>query len=364
VITHKPALNREDLESLEGSRLETHLKAAGWVETDRAPEFSVWKVEKDGQLFEILVPLDQSVDDYVERMDDALQTLVVVEHRTAREVFSTLKASMVDRFRARLVTVDDKTVLPLAAGALAIQGVRDLVLSAALVEDQGTQPFFATPNRARVMHLLRDHELAQTTEGSFVINVVARFPRTLFRVAPERRLLARLAKALAGVRDASNEATDSAYLSQVESGVSANLCAALGRTSVSERIKAVEFGWDWASEFESDKLPQSISFSHDTITHVREAGKLLRDVKPLSYVVLGRVKTLHHQQENSGYVTVEEPAGKVARVRLYLQGEEHQIAIRAYTSQELVTCSGQLIKRGREGSLMGVKGFKIVPQNG
>lgn len=361
----KPELERADLESLSGTRLESYLRNNGWAETDREPEFSVWnRKARDGRVYEVLVPLDASFADYAERMDDALQTLVVVEHRTSREVLATLKTGLIDRFRARLVTVGERTTLPLAVGVAAFQGVRDLLLAAALAEDHGALPYYATPKRQRVVQLLRGAELDQTAEGSFVINVSMRLPRTLFPHAEppkERRLLARLAGALSAVQAAADEATDTAYFSQVSAGVSANLCAALGRTSITDRIRSVEFGWEWAGDVASESLPQSLSFSHEAIRRIGAAGKVLRKVNPQQYVVLGRVKTLHHQEADSGFVTVEESGGRaVSRVRIFLAGEEHQAAIRAYRSQEQVTCTGELLKRGREGSLMGAKGFRIV----
>lgn len=84
-------LPKDKVAALEPSDLEDYLRDRGWKpETDRStPKVGAFRhAAEDG--VEVLVPRDRQLGDYALRVGDVLQTLAVVERRTAWEVFEEL----------------------------------------------------------------------------------------------------------------------------------------------------------------------------------------------------------------------------------------------------------------------------------
>jgi len=80
---------------------------------------------------------------------------------------------------------------------------------------------------------------------------------------------------------------------------------------------------------------------------------------------VGKVKRLEHEGAAEGTIAIEGPVDhKVRRVTLVLQGQDHDLAHRAYKSQQLVRCVGELVHHGAAYQLIGAKRFGLVlPDN-
>lgn len=84
--------DREMLSKISPSQLVAYLEARGW-RRERLFENKggLWRLGlANGEQFEILVPLQATLRDYVARLIDAIDTLEVVEERSQLEIFRDL----------------------------------------------------------------------------------------------------------------------------------------------------------------------------------------------------------------------------------------------------------------------------------
>jgi hypothetical protein len=79
------------LKTVQPEIIQTHLQATGWQETGRIynDTGAIWRFKKDSiNEYEILLPLQQNLGDYAERISDILKTLEIVENRNQFDILS------------------------------------------------------------------------------------------------------------------------------------------------------------------------------------------------------------------------------------------------------------------------------------
>jgi hypothetical protein len=350
------------------ARVASYLKVNGWEQFDEFPgKATLWRLKRDatGDDYEVLLPSDLALKDFSARMVDLVHTLAAAEGRSVNGVLATL-ITPIDSMNVQIERDDtaDGTI-SLSDGARAFQGVKELFHAAAASLEE-PRPFYSTRSGGDAAKLLRSARLGQTQRGSYVISVHTPLPETLFhsQVEPiERRVLRRLVSGVGAARDAANEGTEEAFKTRVVSGVSANLCLALSKFGGGKQFRAVtlRFNWSWTHPVPPGEL-REYRFTPPLIDVIREGGERLKSVEPnKEFILVGRVKRLEHEGETAGTIAVEGPVdNKVRRVILILNGDDHDTAIRAYKSQELVVCTGELVRHGSVYHLIGTKNFGLV----
>ncbi|HEX8702611.1 MAG TPA: hypothetical protein VF815_27505 [Myxococcaceae bacterium] len=350
------------------SRVLAYLKVNGWEQFDEFPgRATLWRLKRDatGDDFEVLLPTDSSVKDFSARMVDLLGTLAAAEGRSVGGVLATL-ITPIDAMNVQIEREDtDDGTISLSDGARAFQGVKELFHAAAASLEE-PRAFYSARSGGDAAKFLRSARLGQTQRGSYVIAVQTPIPETLFhsQVEPiERRVLRRLVSGIGAARDAAYEGTEEAFKARVVSGVSANLCLALAKFGGGKRFRAVtlRFNWAWTLPVPQGEV-RDYRFTPPLIDAIREGGERLKFIEPKKeFILVGKVKRLEHEGEAEGTIAIEGQVDhKVRRVTLVLQGEDHEKAIQAYQSQELVRCLGELVRHGRSYHLVGAKRFGFV----
>lgn len=354
------------------ARVVAYLKFNGWEQFDEFPgRATLWRLKREetGEDFEVLLPTDLALKDFSARMVDLVSTLAAAEGRSIGGVLTTL-VSPLDSMNVQIERDDtDDGTISLVDGARAFQGVKEL-LHAAAASLEEPRPFYSTRSGGDAAKVLRNARLGQTQRGSYVISVQTPVPDTLFneQLEPiERRVLRRLVSGVGAARDAAHEGTEEAFKTRVASGVSANLCLALAKFGGGKKFRAVtlRFNWAWTYPIPQGEL-RDYRFTPPLIDAIREGGERLKHVEPnKEFILVGKVKRLEHEGETAGTIAIEGQIDhKVRRVTLVLQGEDHDKAIRAYKSQELVRCLGELIRHGSAYHLIGARKFGFVlPDN-
>lgn len=357
-----------------------YLRARGWREAGKigAAKGLVWTycLDERGE-YELQLPLDPNLRDFTRRMYEVLETLEDVEQRSQVDILQDLATVAGDLIRVRLDRVDVQNgTIPLDVGVVLVESIRDLVAAAAS-STVAPKPYYQARRHSQVSEYLQKVRLGQTQQGSFVVTVLSRVPPEVpiggvaLPMAGqsedpfERRVTTTLASGLqvahqvAGLDHPYNDMDD-----LVRQGVSANLCEALASIGRGEAVRQVDVSFHWATVRPAPRQsPRLLTFRSDALAVVGEMGRVLREFAPREDVELVGVVTRLERQtgEDAAEVTVYGSVdGTPRKVRIYLDGPHHQLAIRAYESRTPVVCVGDLFRDGRSFVLRNPRGFALT----
>jgi hypothetical protein len=274
----------------------SYLRSNGWRKGGEQPgNWSRWlRADRDGDEFEVTVPLNHQFRDFAARMGDVLQVLAACEGRSQLQILRDLQVMGADVIRLRLVDAEfaDATV-PLDEGVIFVERSRDLMLAVACAV-VNPRAYYPSRKPAQAIDYIRKARLGQTEAGSFVVTILSLVPPSLS--APDGQLIAmeepyerqvtqRLAIALNAVRQAAEDAATTGqvnrFVEAVPSGVSANLCDALagmGSFSEGSRRLAIEFSWSRNRPLaRSAEVPNQVFFDSDAFPLIRQPPFISRN---------------------------------------------------------------------------------------
>jgi len=102
-----PWSDRSALQALRPLEIAASLRARGWREAQVIPsKGSVWSAGANGNAFEIQLPLNHGLADYLTRLCQALETLALAEGRSPAQVWEDLTTSGADVVRAAVQRPD------------------------------------------------------------------------------------------------------------------------------------------------------------------------------------------------------------------------------------------------------------------
>jgi hypothetical protein len=369
------------LSALRPLEVVSYLRSDGWRKDGEQPGgWSRWlRTDRDGEEFEVTVPLNAQFRDFAARMGDVLQVLATFEGRSQLQILRDLQVIGADVIRLRLMDADlaDATV-PLDEGAIFIERARDLVLAGACA---AVNPRASYPSRkpAQAIDYIRKARLGQTEPGSFIVTILSPVPPSLADPSGrlvaldepyERQVTQRLATALDAVRQAAEDAATSgqvdSFVRAVSRGVSANLCDALASMGSSgEGHRAVEFLFSWSRNrplAPEAGIPDRIRFSPDAFPVIRQAAVYLKESTPREeFEVSGLVVRLDRPDALApGKVTIHGLIDDQPRkVVVELRDPDYHQAVTAHDQGRVVRCSGVLVREGRAFRLQEPYGFVV-----
>ena len=327
----------------------------------------------------MLVPMASAFSDFSRRVRELIETLQVEEKRGLPEILEDVTTPHADIVRARLAPDGDTNgTLPLEDGANVFQQMRDLMLSAACAA-VSPREVFAKRKPDQAMKYLREARIGQTQRGSYVITVLSPLPpaflsgnQTLLLAEVEeepftRRTVRILADALTataeGVQSAAASGKLDALTAGVARGVSANLCEAILGLHEGSGGRGLEFSFSWAPSRGAPGNIKSVQrLQADSMPYLEEASRDFRQTSELEGAeVFGVVHRLQHLDGNAADVTIVGTVDAERRtVVTELQGEAHNIAIRAYQERLAVRCLGELVKDRKSYRLKNPHDFRSM----
>jgi len=359
-----------------------YLRSTGWRQVDRLGDRGVvWTfTASNGDGFEILLPLNRDLADFLPRMADALSVLERAERRSQLEIVRDLIAAPADviRIRAQQPESRDGTI-PLDDGVELVQRAREMLLAAACAAVQ-PKAFFPPRKPVEAVAYMEKVRLGQTERGSYVVTLLSRVPPSLEPTKSgqthldvedpfERRVTQTLARALMAIRKASQDSATTgdfaSFQNAIQAGVSANLCDALaamaGGSATAEDLE-VNFTWSRLRPLETNE-PRRILLSADAIPTIEEAGRIFRETSPRQdFELLGFVIGLQRTDpKQPGRVTVSGFVDETARrVTLELAGKDYELAITAHRDRRPIRCLGELVKIGHQFELQNPHHLEFV----
>jgi hypothetical protein len=368
------------LESVSPVDISAYLRANGWEPHGEVKRGIVaqWLRSLDGNIYDVLVPLNREVKDFTRRISETLATLSLVEQRSQLEVLSDLQDSTADVVRWRCIQDDSRDgTISLEQGHQLIAQARSQLLAAACSAVSARQ-YFASRKPAQAVDYMSKARLAQSERGSYVIAVRSPVPPHFHfeedseEVTPfSRRAVETLATGLVTLLDASNAALQDGNVDReniAQMGVSANLCDAMATMLMGDGRRSVEVSFSYArTRNPSSGIPRSARFISELSPVISEIGRDLRETATREdFELIGFVTDLSRgPSDELGTATIQGLVDNQFK-RVEVQAESHDYAIlaSANTGKRPIACVGELIKeQGRTFRLRNARAFQIV-ENG
>lgn len=370
------------LRAIGPNELAAYLRSRAWKQVEQIGDrATIWTADAHGSgEYEILLPLDATLEEYARRISEVLQTLEVAEHRSQLDIVRDIAATTSDVLRVRLVHgLIENGTLPLEHGVMMIQGARDLALAAACAAAR-PRALYSSRKPQEALAYMSKLRMGQTEVGSFVVAiqspVTPRAQTQMFEPVDnnpadepfERRALLTLTNGLTAIQRAAASAAASGnfqpFQDAVGSGVSANLCDALLSLSMDSTTEEITLQISWSpTRRAADKTPTQFRFRRDTFPLLREASRVLRASASIEDVsIIGTVTALRREDNTDiGKVTLSAWVEEVWRqVRMDLSDEDYRKAVKAHDERDVVQCVGELTKENRRYFLRNVRDFTIM----
>lgn len=359
----------------------TYLKHAGWepVEDNGHRLVRSWTRHdpRDDADFEVLVPHDRTLGDYVSRVADVVRTLAVAEDRSELDVLEGLTQSAIDVVRARLRD-SQRGSISLEDGVEVVDGLRDLMLSAASSAVE-PKPNYPTRKPDAAMEYVNSLRLGQTDRGSYVFKVLSPVPPImrrdgeLFADVEEpfaRRVTRTLFTGFRAIKSAVQSVVASGefdhFMAAVPQGVSANLCAALHQIARPVALHPLSLDIAWSSNRpRPEGIGGEVPFDEDELEIVGEAARVFRETAPTEdFELVGVVVRLRREDDaETGVATVIGVVeNDLRRVRVELGGPDYNLAIRSHKHRISIRLKGTLVKEGRQYELRSPHAVELLEE--
>lgn len=361
------------IDKLTINQIKGYLVSGGWVEDGEIGSIAtVWhRPSIENSDFEILLPEDDSIKDYLDRVIDIFHVLSEFENKREISVLEEVLRFYSDLVRVRVVHEDVANgTIPLEDGVLLIEKVRELISSATL-STLSRKKYFSGNRPQEAVDFIGKARLGQTEVGSYVVNVLLPIEKpepTLFELMSFTRcVMTTLVKSLdaldAVVEQLKIDESMSLLEDSIAEGVSANLCDALIGLSGDGKSRDVEISIS-LSRTEAGEMDSHFKYSltNSSIQYLEKASDYLKENYVINDVTItGMVKKLDRVPgEESGVVSVLAFVGDRERsVSFDLGPKEYLDAIHAHENKQTVEYKGDVYISPRSAKLINGHDFRV-----
>lgn len=356
-----------------------YLKSKNWSNPSNLEKVSLWynPEQTDG----ISLPLNESEDDksnYLRHIWNALSDLSDIEKRSIEQIIDDILVTYEDKIYIR---VQDKSVkdgtIPLSDGVLLFRNAEDFIHSIALSAKHPKVNYKANEGGKSVKEFMSNVRLGQTSIGSYIIelsypvenikgdqieNKELTTPFSFSR-GVTHNLLKSIKKLKETVKKFDRDPTIFAPL--ITEGVSYNLCNALAGLSGINKQRNVEISLKAGNiidnALENDFI---IKFTPNEIDVVDIAAKYYRDefILPKADMIGTIVSNTSSHLEQGGFILLNTSIqGKNRTIRVDLNAEQYQIALKAHSEGKKAKCIGtELHINKKKGRLQTLTSFSIL----
>jgi hypothetical protein len=359
--------------------LAEYVKAHSWrrVATKR-DSITVFSHPEEDRYEQIIIPRDTEVDDYRERISDAIATMATFEQRDPFEVFQDVvnRESDILRFVWEGQDTRSGSIGFLSGGGL-LEGVKRALLASAcsVISPDCYHPRLS---RSEADQFLAASRLQHTQRGSFMIAIscpmdaVDHTPGLWEDIPFTRKVTMLLMRSLHRlVRAIEFDQLESLFQNEnsQESPLSTNLCDAILRMQP-ERTESLRLGVSWAS---THPIPADAGIVNEVCIRREYASKIenVRDrlrptTLPKHPLFVGTVEALNGVMgtdgQRCGEVTLQViHEGELIRVRVDLSAEQYKLADQAHMSGIFVQVEGTLVAGRRIHRINPLHHFSSLP---
>lgn len=311
-----------------------------------------------GQFDQLIVPMDDSLDDYANRLCDVVENLSEFESRPAAEVLNDLMAPESDTVRYRVASIaTGRGSIPLIDGIRLLDGAKRSILAAAcsVVHPATHHPRMS---RTEAQQLLSACHLGQTERGSYSVSVSCPLraveqdqpllpgqePFTRRAVSLLMHSVSRLVSAIeldavAGVFKAA----------PAQPTLSANLCEALLEMQPPQEGSHLDIRASFATTLPAQApVPDAVRIKHEYFPIIDDVYKeLYRQKAAEASLFVGYVDTLNGEPDDEGRMQGDAVISllheeELRKAHVDLNPHDYQIAIQAHSVAGAVKFKGIL----------------------
>ena len=354
----------EALSSLSLVSLRSYLKSHGWRDGGDwgGGRATLYLKEHDGETYDILVPMRDTVADYARGMADAVSAISTVEERSQLEVFHDLKSVGTDVIRVCSLNGLSKGILSLQKSANLLGNSYSMLSAAARAAEHPRAAYRGKVSSDVSGYLDQVQPLQDYFEGyklTLHSPVPIRFASTddmfgeEFDLPFARSVVYRLCEALTETGNAISNAFVNDMLDgfddAVSYGVNANLCDAVA--SLADGGQGVSIDVSWAQlRPDSKGVKSSFKFSKDSVDVLKDAAVSLRRKEPLfdESIVAHVVKLEREPSEFDGHATIlyvqdDQPL----RIDVQFERKDYDLVIDAFKGHKTVRLQGDIHRAGQ-----------------
>lgn len=236
-MINESLIGRFPIEQIEVNHLKYYLKDRGWVAEPfgrkEVLKFRSPKPTRENKHFEILIPSERDLIDYISVVINALKGISVYEKRPIDEIIPQVLV-FGDLLKFRIATRSTKDGnIPIKDGLPLYEDIRDLLIFSACAELSPGKRFF--PKRLKAATDFAESSLiAPSNYGSYVANILCPLSRREYHGIDikgypplGRRSVIRIFRGLKDVADAVEKESPNLIVDDYERGLNANMCEAL-----------------------------------------------------------------------------------------------------------------------------------------
>ncbi len=356
-------LDADALRGISPGALAAFARGEGWMKTETyGAHADVYTAPGKP---EIILPRTVRLGDYATVVSKLIGVFAALNDRDELATYRDLVGADRDVVRVRALGGEGDGAIALDAGVEIVTQARQMLLAAACAVHAPQALYRAGANR-EASDYMRRVKLGQTEQGSFVVTLLAPAPPLLQpRLEPtwanlddepmERRVTRGLMTALEAARAAAELALSgnaAAFQEAVMSGVSANLCEAVG--GLIEQSNGLDISLTWAKTRPTPEVKRTVGFSKNDAEILKEAARVFRERQPKPDVKLvGTVLKLKRDLDDiEGLVTFKVVVdGKYQSVSAVLDQSNYSIAVRAHDAKAELIVNGDLERVGQRWQL-------------
>jgi hypothetical protein len=356
--------------------LKTYALALGWQPVPGVDgDLSVFH-RPDSEVHQLIIPLDDSYDDYGEQIVEAIRKLAVYEKRPAMEVLNHLLLPPADVWRLSDSSQDTEAgTLQLNQAVNLYDGSRRVLLSVAHSVLK-SRPYHPRLSRIEAEEFIERCRVGQTERGSFTITVACPLDFVsglLF--APDDPFARRVTEGVMRSLSDIVEAADNNKVDELADPVkhpllSANLCEAILmlRPKGERSSLYVQMAWSKALPHPAQGVSQKpLQLRQDSFDAVEALGPKLRSLPaPKEEAFVGFVDVLRGQADTDGTMAGEVvfsialDGGELIRAKADLKAIDYQTAGDAHLHHAPVFLRGYLVRGFRSNRLDDLSEFRKI----
>ncbi len=356
--------------------LRAYLETKEWIRQEIwRDSIAVWAWEHNGEVQEILVPLQEWSRRYAVRISEVVETLSEVEQRSQLDVFYDLIGAGADVIRLQSLNGYGESSLSLDDSANLLDYSRNLLAASARAAERPGRPVYLGRFSGIVVEYLRGVHPLPGYETGYDLTLHSRvsagygvqvglgdsFPvpfarRATIALNGGLREAGKIAEAVLGGEDIST------FENAVPLGVSANFCDAVA--ALARQAHGIKVGLSWAAVRPSDVSSEEFVFAESSADVLADGAEWLRRTSPFPDVhVVSEIVRLDREsrEEFDGRaVVLHQIDGRPVVLQVQFDVEDREKVLRAFRDGIEVSLDGDIHREGKQYSLRDPRNFAIV----
>lgn len=361
-------LSLERIGTVSPEAVEAWLRGRGWrLDGDVGPSGRYMVKHTSAATECVLLATKTNAPRYASAMGLLIEQVAQIESMSRETLMRDLTMAAYDVVRVRLVEAEEGIVELDSALKVVKESRAALVAAANAAAAKTPRKNYAGRLHEVVAGYAERVQLGQTERGSFVIPLLC--PHTYDvddrAVLPTlwfgRRVTQKLASALSAVDEAlgfgGGQEAMNAFVGSTARGVSANMCAALGR--LVEAGGRVEVGVRWALADQEDYIPKPVELHASSAPLLMKAAAYLAEADPPpSEPIIGFVAKLHQPGKAVVNAVID---GDWRNVHIDIPEEFREMFSRAWEARSPLIVEGELVVDGKRITMRTLASASPIP---